>query len=326
MEKWAIVSVLGRGRFGCCYLVQQEASASFACLKTVAESDNKAPVGRIGRLRLEYELLLSLHHHCSGGAPQSGDSAFPFVIRTAGWREPQEESSPRGLLLTLGEHGTLAQHMCHGSISLALARLYCSEICCALQHLHAYPAGPIVHRDIKASNVLLDGRGHCLLSDFGAAKVLSHATPSDSGRSSRTRTMPIGTEHTLSPEMVACLSTSSGDEGYDESVDFWALGMLCFELLTGGALPAFRDRQTLTLSRIEAAVDAVRWSKLVDATDTTPSAGTWAAYWQFSAVDDLFTTHFPAARFASSYPPERIAGLSLEKLASLLHSDEEASL
>eukprot|EP01033_Poteriospumella_lacustris_P014715 gene14715-10525_t len=330
MEKWVTVSVLGRGRFGCCHLVQQENenSTSFACLKTITENERNSFGDRVRRLRFEYELLLSFHHHHShshsDGAPTATNSAFPFVIRTSGWQESKEESLSPGLLLSLGENGTLAQHMRHGSVSLALARLYCSEICCALHHLHAYPAGPIVHRDIKASNILLGSRGHCLLSDFGAAKVLSHSPASSS--SSRTRTMPIGTEHALAPEMVACLSPDAGGDGYDESVDYWALGILCFELVTGGGLPAFRDSQTLSLPRIEAAVDALRWDKLVDAAADKSSVGNWTAWWQFSAVDDLFTTHFPSSRFASSYPPERIAGWSLEKLASLLHMDEETSL
>lgn len=335
MEKWVPVSVLGRGRFGCCHLVRQENSTSFACLKTITitENERNSFSDRARRLRFEYELLLSFHHHHShshshsDGAPTATDSAFPFVVRTSGWQASNEESPSPGLLLSLGENGTLAQHVRHGSVSLATARLYCSEICCALHHLHAYPAGPIVHRDIKASNILLDSRGHCLLSDFGAAKVLSHSSASlSSSPSSRTRTMPIGTEHALAPEMVACLSPDAGGDGYDESVDYWALGILCFELLTGGGLPAFRDRQTLSLPRIEAAVDALRWSELADAAADKSSAGSWTTWWQFSAVDDLFTTHFPSSRFASSYPPERIAGWSLEKLASLLHMDEEASL
>lgn len=325
MEKWVTISVLGRGRFGCCYLVQQENSTSFACLKTIKDEERSSFRDRVHRLRFEYELLLSFHHHHRPSDGNATDSAFPFVIRTSGWQEPTDKSLSPGLLLSLGEYGTLAQHVRHGSISLALARLYCSEICCALHHLHTYPAGPIVHRDIKASNILLDSRGHCLLSDFGAAKVLSHSSASTSA-SLRTRTMPIGTEHALAPEMVACLSSDAGGGSYDESVDYWALGILCFEMLTSGGLPAFRDRQTLSLPRVKAAVDALRWSERADIPTDQVSTGNWTAYWQFSAVDDLFTMHFPPTGFASFYPPERIAGWSLEKLASLLHIDEEASL
>eukprot|EP01033_Poteriospumella_lacustris_P012402 gene12402-8877_t len=142
MEKWVTVSVLGRGRFGCCHLVQQENSTSFACLKTITENERNAFGDRVRRLRFEYELLLSFHHHHrhSDGAPTATDSAFPFVVRISGWQESNEESLSPGLLLSLGENGTLAQHVRHGSVSLALARLYCSEICCALHHLHAYPA------------------------------------------------------------------------------------------------------------------------------------------------------------------------------------------
>ena len=91
-----------------------------------------------------------------------------------------------------------------------------SEIVLALQHLHDRD---FVYRDMKPENVLLDAEGHVKLADFGLAKA--DVRDAASGAHSL-----CGTPEYLAPEVLA-------RTGHGQSVDWWGLGMISFEMLTG---------------------------------------------------------------------------------------------
>ena len=95
------------------------------------------------------------------------------------------------------------------------------EIILAVEYLHSRDP-PIIHRDIKPENLLLDkeGRdGRIKLADFGWSNFFNP---------DRTRMTYCGTLDYLAPEMINQL-------GHTTSLDLWNLGVLLFELLTGGA-------------------------------------------------------------------------------------------
>jgi len=102
-----------------------------------------------------------------------------------------------------------------GRFSYDVTLFYSSEILMAIKFLHEKG---IVYRDLKPENLLIDKDGHICLTDFGFAKEL----PTD-----RTYTL-CGTPEYLAPEII-----KGAKVGYGKSVDWWALGVLIFEMLSG---------------------------------------------------------------------------------------------
>ncbi|CAL1146894.1 unnamed protein product, partial [Cladocopium goreaui] len=91
-------------------------------------------------------------------------------------------------------------------------RFYTGEIVLAFGYLHSLH---VVYRDLKPENVLLDCEGHVKLTDFGFAKVVEE----------RTWTL-CGTPEYLAPEIIQ-------SKGHGKGVDWWALGVLLFEMMAG---------------------------------------------------------------------------------------------
>ncbi|KAI9922103.1 hypothetical protein PsorP6_000520 [Peronosclerospora sorghi] len=118
-----------------------------------------------------------------------------------------------------------------GRFSIKRARFYLAEILLAISHLHA---SNILYRDLKLENIVITADGNVACTDFG----LSKEEMDDNERTSSF----VGTCEYLAPELIM-------KEGYGKAVDWWALGILAYEMIQGDS-PFRHDVPTILFDKI----------------------------------------------------------------------------
>jgi protein kinase A len=103
-------------------------------------------------------------------------------------------------------------------------RFYAAEITLALEYMHGCN---VIYRDLKPENIMLDAHGHIRLVDFGLAVQM---------QSARCYSI-VGTTEYLAPELIL-------GHGCNFAADWWALGVLIFEMLV--STPPFRGANKFT--------------------------------------------------------------------------------
>ncbi|XP_065167305.1 ribosomal protein S6 kinase beta-2-like [Atheta coriaria] len=136
------------------------------------------------------------------------------------------------LILEYLSGGELFMHLEREGIFLEdTACFYLSEIILALEHLHLQG---IIYRDLKPENILLDAQGHVKLTDFGLCKehiqegIVTHTF--------------CGTIEYMAPEILT-------RSGHGKEVDWWSLGALTYDMLTG-APPFTAENRKKTIEKI----------------------------------------------------------------------------
>lgn len=109
-----------------------------------------------------------------------------------------------------------------------VVKFWMAQLTVTVEHLHERSW---MHRDLKPENILVDDAGRIRLIDFGLAKELSQC-------GGRTRTF-CGTKYYMAPEMLE-------SKGYhDTAIDWWGMGVLMYELLTGNPPFTHNNRRQL---------------------------------------------------------------------------------
>ncbi|RWS17518.1 ribosomal protein S6 kinase beta-1-like protein [Dinothrombium tinctorium] len=136
------------------------------------------------------------------------------------------------LILEYLSGGELFMHLEREGIFLEdTACFYLAEIVLALEHLHRQG---IIYRDLKPENILLDHKGHIKLTDFGLCKEAIQ-------EGAVTHTF-CGTIEYMAPEILT-------RSGHGKAVDWWSLGALMYDMLTG-APPFTSDNRKKTIEKI----------------------------------------------------------------------------
>jgi serine/threonine protein kinase len=136
------------------------------------------------------------------------------------------------IVMPLLDGGTLRARIRRSPLSLLETCRIVQDIASALDYIHCQG---IVHRDIKASNVLLNADGECYLTDFGIARITNDATQLTSTGD------VLGTVDYVAPELF------EPDRRADARSDLYSLGVLLYEMVTG-RLPFTAESQLVVVS------------------------------------------------------------------------------
>lgn len=152
-----------------------------------------------------------------------------------------EQGDERIVVVEYVPNGTLREHLdcIHGNVLDLAARLDIAiDVSHALTYLHMYMDHPIIHRDIKSSNILLTEHFRAKVADFGFAR---QAPDSDSGMT-HVSTQVKGTAGYLDPEYLKTYQLT-------EKSDVYSFGVLLVELVTGRRPiePKFELKERITV-------------------------------------------------------------------------------
>ncbi len=192
-------SNIGVGGFGRVYKVKHRKTGKIFAIKVV----NKAKILENelgGQMKLEVEIMYKLDH--------------PNIIKLYDHYEDEESFY---LVMEYAAKGQLYTKLkLLGRLDERLAAQYIREVVSAIEYMHGLNP-PIIHRDIKPENILLDENESAKLCDFGWSNFFTQE---------RKRMSYCGTQEYLAPEMIK-------QSGHSETLDYWNIGVLAFELLAG---------------------------------------------------------------------------------------------
>ncbi|BFZ12288.1 hypothetical protein BsWGS_15326 [Bradybaena similaris] len=223
MQDFELLKVLGTGAYGKVFLVRKiggRDNGKLYALKQLKKASIVQKTKTTEHTRTERQVLEAIRQS-------------PFLVTL---HYAFQTDSKLNLILDFVNGGEMFTHLYQREhFTEDEVRIYIGEITLALETLHKLG---IIYRDIKLENILLDAHGHIVLTDFGLSKEFLPTDPTH-----RTYSF-CGTIEYMAPEVV-----KGGQTGHDFAVDWWSLGVLAYELLTG-ASPFTVDGEKNTQSEI----------------------------------------------------------------------------
>uniref|UniRef100_A0A8C1K9L8 Ribosomal protein S6 kinase n=1 Tax=Cyprinus carpio TaxID=7962 RepID=A0A8C1K9L8_CYPCA len=206
IENFELLKVLGTGAYGKVFLVRKVSghdSGKLYAMKVLKKATIVQKAKTAEHTRTERQVLEHIRQS-------------PFLVTL---HYAFQTDTKLHLILDYVNGGELFTHLVQRvRFKEQEVTLYSGEIVLALEHLHKLG---IVYRDLKLENILLDSNGHIVLTDFGLSKECHEVERAYS---------ICGTIEYMAPEIVA-----GGESGHDKAVDWWSMGVLMYELLTGGS-------------------------------------------------------------------------------------------
>ena len=195
LSDFDVMETLGIGAFGRVKLAKMNKTGENYALKLIS----KASI-----VKENLQKVVAREHKCLGLLDH------PFIMKSFGSVQDDKYIYLRTEVLLGGEFVTVLRQK--GRLLEDTAQFYTASIIMAFGHMHKQN---IVHRDLKPENLLLDSLGYVKIIDFGFAKQISSKTYSF-----------CGTFEYMAPEIIT-------NKGHDTGVDYWALGIILFEMIAG---------------------------------------------------------------------------------------------
>src|SRR5438067_6286356 len=234
LGNYQILEEIGRGGMGVIYRARQRHSRRIVAVKRILtyHADSQETLVRFRReaeaaAKLDHPNILPIYEV---GENEDGLPSFSMKFAAGGSladAAPELRKDPRRIVRLV------------------------AKVARAVEYAHAEG---ILHRDLKPGNILLDGRGEPLVSDFGLAKWLDTT-------SELTHTLTIfGTPGYIAPEQA-----EGSTQGLRPSTDVYSLGAILFDLLTGR--PPFLGDNVLAVIQQAAEKPAPKLRSLAPALD-----------------------------------------------------------
>ncbi|XP_062864235.1 ribosomal protein S6 kinase beta-2-like [Trichomycterus rosablanca] len=213
-----LLTVLGKGGYGKVFQVrkvQGSQTGKIFAMKVLKKAKIVCSAKDTAHTRAEREILETVRH--------------PFIVDL--WYAFQTGGKLYLILECLSGGELFMQLEKEGIFMEDTACFYLGEITLALGHLHS---NGIIYRDLKPENIMLNYEGHIKLTDFGLCKESIHD-------GTMTHTF-CGTIEYMAPEIL-------NRSGHNRAVDWWSLGALMFDMMTGSP-PFTAENRKKTIDRI----------------------------------------------------------------------------
>ncbi|XP_059139781.1 mitogen-activated protein kinase kinase kinase 19-like [Physella acuta] len=204
--KWQKSSFLGRGQFGCVYLLKDKQyynNEKYIIKEIEFEEESHS------KEETEWSILLKTEHY--------------RLVKFYGFIKNNKTTL---LFFEYMCQGSLRKYTKeNGGILETEVKIFTRQILEGLNYLHTH-SPPIIHRDIKGDNVLLDKDHQVKIADFGLARIITESSKPKTG---------LGTAKWMAPEILK----GNKKTPYDCKADIWSLGCTVVEMATTS--PPFPD-------------------------------------------------------------------------------------